>query len=174
VREVVVVVVLALLATASAARAEFDATPLYDERGWSVEHTYSRQDGLSWCAAATRNAAGQTLDLTTYESGAAAVFVFDAAWSLEARPVRFSIDIDDSRWTLAGNARSFGLSALLEGAAGAFLRALRDGQAVAVVDARGAEVAAFSLEGSAEALGRLAECWERIRPVDRVTRAALQ
>jgi hypothetical protein len=168
------IMALALLASVAPARAEFDATSLYEEDGWSVEHTYSRADGISWCAAATRNDAGQTLDVTTYASGAAAVFVFDPAWSLDARPLRFSIDIDDSRWPLAGSAKSFGVSATLDGAAAAFLKALRGGGTVAVRDGRGDELAAFSLDGSDEALSRLAECWARIRPGRRITRASLQ
>jgi hypothetical protein len=155
---------VALCFGASAAAANYDATPLLSRGAWEVQHVYLRNDGASWCEASTTNRAGQSFDITMFDSGNASLFIFDQSWSLAPRTVRFRIDIDYSEWSIAGTAERTSIWVALSDKqeAGDFMAQLAEGTAVALYNEMGHRLGTFSLKGSRAALATLAECWARI------------
>ncbi len=155
---------VALCAAAATAQEVYDGTLLFREKAWAVELTHDSRDGQLWCSAETTNRARQTLSLTAYDSGAMAMFVFDPGWSITPRPVEFLVDVDYSRWTMAGTGDGIGVSIGLDRPeeAAAFLTELRLAHAVAVMNADGRRLATFSLAGSDAGIGALMGCWESI------------
>ena len=151
------------------------AIALHAEGGWAVEHGYDWERGGAWCAAETANAEGQGFGIRVHADGGSRVFVADGGWSAPPRVVEFSIDIDDKRWAIEGEAGAGAVTVPLESnpSAAWFLTELAEGAAVAVVDAGGATVGSFSLAGARGALAGLADCWARILPREAGAEVAL-
>ena len=145
-------------------RAELDSRTIFSKGAWAVEVTYDTEDNNFWCAASSTNRQDQTFSVVTYDNNTMSIFFFDDRWNLAPRKVDFLIDVDDERWTVTGDADGFGLSAVLDDgeSAGDFVDNLMWGNAVALLNTDQRNLATFSLNGSAAAMGQLIECWDRI------------
>ena len=159
-----IVVGLCAYACASSALADYESETLHSKGAWSVEVTYNTQTGVFWCNAETSNRSGQTFALTAYDDNTLTVFFFDPRWNLTPRPIRFLIDVDYDRWTVSGSANDISVSVELSDNADGreFLLDLIRGNAVALFNTDLQRLATFSLNGSAAAIGVLAECWDKI------------
>ncbi|WP_134015653.1 hypothetical protein [Litoreibacter halocynthiae] len=158
-----------LVAGSGSAIAErYESSNLFAHKAWKVSLTYDTADNKFWCNAETYNRSGQTLSITAYDSGFAAVFFFDNRWRLQERKISFIVDIDYSRWTVDGKAHQSGISAGLNNGktAGKFVGELAAGSAVALYNSNLARLATFSLSGSKAALLKLGECWNNIQKRD--------
>jgi len=160
-----VLVSLLLVVPSSLLFAEpFEYTQIFRKDAWTVELTHDASDGQLWCSAETENRRSQSFAITVYDTGNIGLFVFDRAWSIEKRPIRFIVDIDYSRWTIDGSGDGVGISFIMNEPEKTvkFLRELMEGSAVAVLNDNERRLAVFSLSGSYAALTELMKCGERI------------
>ncbi len=153
-----------LFAGTAGARDIYETETLFREKKWQVDLTHDAADGTLWCSAETRNRVGQTFSLTAYEGGGLVLFVFDPGWSIARRPVDFLVDVDYSRWTMAGTGNGISVSIGLDEPKKniAFLSELQAAHAVAVMNAEGRRLATFSLAGSGAGIEALMACWSSI------------
>lgn len=144
----------------------FESETLFSKGAWEVEITFDTEDSTFWCEAATDNRANQSFSIVAYDTGTAAIFVFDPRWNLSERSIKFLIDIDYSRWEISGRGSGRSVSSFMHDGekAGKFLKELSQGNAVAIYNSDEKRLATFSLSGSSAALNALMECWTAIRP----------
>ena len=139
-----------------------DTTVLLQKGNWSVN--FVTGDSVSWCEAKTTNSAGQTFDLTLFDTDTFTMYVFDDRWSIRKRAISFILDIDYKRWNMDGSADGNMISVSPDDPqkAGEFLNDLKRGSAVALYNADEYRLATFSLSGSGAAVDVLFECWDQI------------
>jgi len=147
-----------------AARAEPESQLLFQKDQWTVEVVYDAESGNAWCVAATDNGRGQQFEVTLFDPGQLALYVWDQSWGLDKRSVDFLLDIDGSRWHLRGLAEGQSVSLGLNGKKEAvqLLDELYAGKRVRVYSAGGTRLASFSLGGSAASLKALFDCGVKI------------
>ncbi|WP_139215032.1 hypothetical protein [Palleronia marisminoris] len=159
-------VVLSLLCLSFPLAANAERTTIFSKGSWVVEYVSS--DDVTWCEATTTNQQNQTFDLTAFASGDFTIYVWDANWDIESRPVSFIIDIDYSRWNMDGTASGKSVSVTPSDATKTvdFLSDLKRGRAVALYNDDEFRLATFSLSGSSAAIDSLMDCWEKTSPLD--------
>ncbi len=148
----------------NASAQQYESEKLFSKVAWSVEVTYDSSDAEFWCDATTINRNSQALSVVAYDSDVLALFVFDQAWSLRPRAVRFVIDIDRSRWEIDGQSQESSVSVTMNDVEKTtrFLRQLQRGNSVAVYNEKLSRLATFSLSGSSAAITALFDCWNKI------------
>lgn len=146
------------------ADSRYQSRRIFSKGYWSVEITRDKQSGNVWCSGDTSNRRSQMLSLAAYNNGQLTLFVFDSHWNIPRRAIKFSIDIDYSRWNISGVGDGNHASITMHNASNAkkFVGELMKGNAVAVKNSQGNRLAAFSLSGSYAAISTLMQCWNYI------------
>jgi len=146
----------------------YDETILLRHKDWTVRHTFSASDGQQWCVAETTDRKGTAMSVVGYDSGKFAFTLYNPRWRMPEDSERFlTVDVDYERFDGWATGSGTMLFLALSGEVGIeFLVHLRNGRAVAVYNDEMRRINAFSLSGSAAAIAKLAECYDRIRLPD--------
>ncbi|QDY69393.1 hypothetical protein [Qingshengfaniella alkalisoli] len=156
--------VVSLTAGSVMSAPHLDRSELYSGGAWRVELTVDTDGGDLWCSASTRNRAGQSFDLTLYDSGRIALFVTDPRWDLAQRDVSFGLDVDGGFWRLRGRAQGTSIGAALPSGSDAveLLERISVGRRATLINNRRLPVANFALQGGDRAFVELYDCASKI------------